>query len=243
MEAKDLPGSTVISRMEDQIARWTETADQRSIFLRCYLIMTQNMNSAILGGEFQDSAWVAGLLQRFAEYYFTALQDYENNPESAPRVWQVAHDFSRSSRGWAVQKLLVGVNAHINYDLVLTVTEVLKPVWDQLSVDGQRDRYDDFTYVNDIISRTVDAVQDEVIEPEMPVMELIDRLLGREDERLISRMLSEWREKVWQNALSLLQAKTPEEQFLLVRQVEADCLKHARFILLNDLETRFENPL
>jgi hypothetical protein len=238
MEGIILPGSTVISRMEDQIARWTETSDQRSIFLRCYLMMTKNMDSAILGGKFLDSIWVAGLLHRFAEYYFTALQDYERNPKSAPRVWQVAHDFSRSPRGWALQKLLLGVNAHINYDLVLTVTEVLKPVWDLLPSDAQHDRYKDFTFVNEIISRTVDAVQDEVIEPEMPVMELIDRLLGREDERLISRILSGWREKVWQNALGLLQAKTPDEHLLLVRQVEADSLKHARVILLTDLELR-----
>lgn len=238
MEVKDLPGSTIVSRMEDQIARWVETEDQRSIFLRCYLMMTLNMNSALLRGEFHDTGWVAGLLQRFAEYYFIALEDYERNPDSAPKVWQITHHFSRSPRGWALQKLLLGVNAHINYDLVLTVTEVLKPEWDQLSIDEQHDRYADFTFVNDIISRTVDAVQDNVIEPEMPVMDLIDRLLGGEDERLISRMLSGWREKVWKNALSLLQAKTTEEQMFLVRRVEADSLKHARVILLNDLELR-----
>jgi hypothetical protein len=231
--------SLIVSRMENQIAQWSGASDQRLIFLSCYKMMTQNMDAAITRAEFVDPVWVDRLLERFADYYFIALHSYDENPRSAPEVWQIAHSFSRNPKAWALQKLLLGVNAHINYDLVLTLNELLKPEWDRLSPTQRNERYSDYTYVNDIIGSTIDAVQDQVIEPAMPVMDLFDRLLGREDERLISKLLSQWREQVWAAAMGLLGTRTADEYSRLVRQVEAKCLKHARIILLTDLPTWF----
>ncbi len=240
MEDLKLTGSAVIARMEDQIARWTASADQRSIFLSCYMLMTRNMETAIANREFLDPVWVSRLLGLFADYYFVALQAYEENPASAPLVWQVAHINALEPRVWVLQKLLLGVNAHINFDLVLTVSELLRPEWEQLSSAQQGERYTDFTYVNEIIGRTIDAVQDQIIEPVMPVMDLFDRLLGRGDELLISRLLAKWREQVWKYAMVMLQLETPDQSDRLVQEIETDCLGHARAILLTDLPSWLE---
>ena len=80
----------VMPRMLELVQRWQQAADQRFIFLDCYALMTRNMLAALAGTEFMDSGWVDRLLHRFAEYYFTALDAYEQNPDSAPRVWQIA---------------------------------------------------------------------------------------------------------------------------------------------------------
>ena len=54
-----------------------------------------------------------------------ALHAYENHSSDAPEVWQLAHSAAIDPHITALQKLLLGVNAHINYDLVLTVASQL----------------------------------------------------------------------------------------------------------------------
>jgi hypothetical protein len=181
------------------------------------------------------------LLQRFAEHYFAALQAYDQDPLSAPQVWQIAHNFTRDADAWALQKLLLGVNAHINFDLVLTLDEMLAAEWDLLSEEERSGRYWDYCYVNDIIAQTIDSVQDQVLEPAMPVMDLVDKLFGNQDERLISRMLTRWRDHVWTDAMSLLAAKRSDEQADQIRRVEAEALRLARVIMLTDLTTWFDD--
>ena len=193
-------------------------------------MMTRNMLSAIGQREFRDALWVDRLLRRFADYYFVALDAYELEPASAPAVWQLAHNTTRNPSAPPLQQLLLGVNAHINYDLVLTLVDLLAPEWEALS-DGQRaDRYADHCHVNDIIGRTIDAVQAQVLEPATPLLDIVDKIMGPLDEWLISRLIGSWRETVWQNATRLLETQEPSEQARLIHQVEEDTLKIGRII-------------
>ena len=219
-----------VRRMQALILQWEAEADQRATFLSCYLMMTRNMLSAIRQQEFNDTAWVDELLHRFADYYFVALDAYEQDAMQAPPVWQVAHNAARQARGLPLQELLLGVNAHINYDLVLTLVDMLQPEWENLSEEQRVSRYTDHCHVNDVICGTIDAVQDQVIEPTMPVMDLIDKLLGPLDERLISHLITGWREQVWQNAMQLLQTREAEERARILRQVEDDALQFGRLM-------------
>lgn len=222
----------VTMRMQTLVSQWQSQNDQRYIFLDCYLMMTRNMLKALAAGEFNDPAWVGRLLEHFADYYFNALEDFERERTAAPAVWQVAFDSARDARALALQKLLLGVNAHINYDLVFTVVELLRPEWDGLSETQRQERQVDYTLVNTIIARTVDDVQDQVLEPVMPLMEVIDRLFGSLDELLISRLITEWREDVWRYAVSLLEAQELQEKAKVTQQVEAQALKLGKAIHL-----------
>jgi len=243
MDTVTSPEPPVIERMQALIARWEEQADPRSVFLSCYLLMTRNMLSAIDRGEFTDPAWADRLLHRFADYYFVALDAYEQQPALAPTVWQLAFDATRDTDLLALQKLLLGVNAHINYDLVLTLAEILKPEWAQLSEDQRGQRYADHCHVNDVIAGTIDAVQDQVLEPAMPVLDIVDRLLGPMDERMVSRTITQWRDKVWQHAMLLLDTSEPDEQARLIRQVEVEALRRAGAITLTDLPSAIDEFL
>ncbi len=155
------------------------------------------------------------------------------NPEL---VWRLAHHTAQDPRSLPLENLLLGINAHINYDLVMTLVDLLGPEWNDLSDEQRASRYADYCYVNDVLARTVDAVQDEVLEPAMPVMELIDKLLGPLDELLILHLMTGWREGVWQNARRLLEAETREEQASVLQQVEAETLRLGKFIRLGDVE-------
>ena len=187
--------------------------------------MTQNMRLAIHRGEFIDPAWVDRLVDHFAGYYFTALEAYEGDPATAPPVWHLAHRAAAEADIVALRQLLLGVNAHINYDLVLSLAEMLEPEWLALSDARRADRYLDYCHVNHIIACTVDAVQDQVLEPAMPLLDLLDKLFGPLDERLISSLLTGWRENVWRNALQLLKTSDAGQRQQVLKTVEEDALR------------------
>ena len=195
--------------------------------------MTNNVLAAIEAGEFLDPRWVKRLLQRFAGYYFTALEAYEQRPESAPVVWQVAFDSTSAGDKQPLQLLLLGVNAHINYDLVLTLVDLLQPEWPGLPGERQALRYADHCHINDVIGRTIDIVQDQIVEPLSPGMDRVDTVFGPLDEWLTSTLISHWREEVWQNALRLLAADDSTEQEKIRKQVEGVTLRRAGAISLN----------
>jgi len=64
----------------------------------------------------------------------------------------------------------------------------------------------------------------------MPALDIIDRLLGPLDEKLVSHLIRDWRDQVWRNATYLLQTADMEERLQYMRQVEEDALRLGRMI-------------
>lgn len=222
----------LVARMQTIARGWNDAADQRSIFLTCYALMTGNMLSAVAVRSFEDPAWAEEMVHRFARYYFDALSAYDATPDSAPRVWQVAHNTCAEKDVWAIQKLLLGINAHINYDLVLTLDEMLSPEWAELAADRRESRRRDYLRVNDIIARTIDAVQDDVLAQAMPIMRYIDLVMGPGDEFLLSGLLMRWRDRVWAYGVRLVEAGDLEARDEVIREMEEEALSRAQAICL-----------
>lgn len=218
-------------RMVEQTTRWEADRDLRCVFLGCYGMMTDNMLLAIGDGRFHDPAWVERLLHRFADYYFDALDLYEGSSANTPAVWRQAHDAACGCSAAPLRLLMAGVNAHINYDLVLTLRDMLKPEWAGLSEDERRRRYEDHCLVNAVIAETIDAVQDEVVERHEPWLNLIDVGLGPIDEWLTARLIRNWRESVWEQAVELLAIEETAADCAYCSRVEADVLKRGQQIL------------
>jgi hypothetical protein len=226
------PGaSLVLERMQAQIACWDACADRRCIFLKCYHLMTSNMVSGLRAGRFEDAAWVSSLLEHFAAYYFDALAAWEREPVSAPRVWQLAHQACRQPDVLVLQSLLLGVNAHINYDLVLVLVELLEGEWARLGTPSRRVRYADYCRVNTIIAETIDEVQDTVLEPAAPLMDLVDKGLGRLDELVISRLITGWRRSVWGFSVRMMEASSLQERAAAREAMEGAALRRAEALL------------
>lgn len=221
----------IITRMHTQIEHWQSSADSRAIFLNCYMLMTDNMLTALEQGEFADREWVGRLLHRFADYYFDALDAYERDAPLTPSVWRQAHQIARQGDALVLQHLMLGVNAHINYDLVFTLAELLQPEWAALDTAQRRQRYADHSHVNTVIARTIDTVQDQVITRLAPAFFLVDRLLGRADEWAATRLISTWRDAVWHHAVRLLDATSQTARTDVQHQVETYTLRRAGAIL------------
>ena len=71
-------------------------------------------------------------------------------------------------------------------------------------------------HVNEVIGRTMDAVQDGVVERYAPWMDVTDRLLGPSDEMIVSKVINIWRGRVWNNAIRLVES--PGDQRASVSQ-------------------------
>lgn len=222
----------LLTRMLQQADTWENQGDKRFIFLRCYYLMTSNMVKAIRGERFSDCNWVEKLLTRFAEYYFNALNLYDLDPARAPAIWKHAHDASRSLPLNVLQHLLLGINAHINYDLVLALYDGLHEEWPSLSGTQRSLREADHHQVNRIIGETIDAVQDSVIETQSALMAVLDLLMGPVDEWLLSRLITTWRTEVWLTTLNLLEAFSAEDREAIRIKLEAEALIRAENMLL-----------
>lgn len=226
------PTSVLLQQMQSQTEAWQRSNDKRFIFLRCYTMMTQNMHRGTLEGRFEDPTWVEQLLLRFAEYYFNALDAYEKDPERAPKVWKQAHDASRERKLHVLQHLFLGINAHINYDLVLSLYDGLHVEWPSLTEERRNIRKRDHEQVNDIISETIDAVQDEVIAVHSPMMAAVDKLMGRMDEWLLTQLISGWRGEVWHETMRLLNTVTEEGREAIRLSLEKAVLKKGGQLVL-----------
>ena len=209
-------------------------ADGRASFLRCYALMTRNMLSAVERGEFKDPDWMRRFIGHFAGYYFSGLEQYENDIANAPKVWILAHDLANRDSCSILQKVLLGINAHINFDLALTLADLLEPEWARIDENRRAEVFSDYCHVNEIISGTIDSVQDQILEPLSPAMEWVDRSMGNLDEWLISRLIRAWRDEVWEQASEMLNAGNREDRFLLTSQLEAKALGRGEAILLKD---------
>ncbi len=201
----------VLVKMDHYLHNWKSVQDPRHVFLSCYKMMSANMVLAIKRKEFNDLVWVNKLLTRFANYYFESLTCYDCG-EQTPKVWDHVHKTTCSNNLSDIQVLILGVNAHINYDLVLALYDLLTPEWQQLSKAQREQRYKDHCHVNQVIANTIDQVQDEVLEPLNPALKWIDNLFFRIDEYLISKLIASWREAVWENTLLMLAMQSQEER-------------------------------
>jgi hypothetical protein len=220
-----------LERMETLLGGWEESGDSRAVFLGCYRLMTLNMLEAVRRREFHDPEWVEGLLHHFAGYYFRALEGWQEGDPDTPAVWRLTFEASERPETPVLRHLMLGVNAHINYDLIFTLVDLLRDEWPHLGLGERRLRRADHRRVNEVIHRTVDAVQDTVLGPRQPSLQVVDRMMGRVDEWAVARLIRHWREEVWRHSVELLEAGDPSVSRQLCRRWEVEAVHRGGRIL------------
>lgn len=205
-------GHEALDRMRSLATEWDAVGDRRALFADAYGRMTQATLAAIDDGAFADGAWVGRLLDRFAEYYFVALEGHEppsHDGHACPAVWHEAFEAGDRDDLHELQVLMLGINAHINHDLAFALADVLWD-WPMQPPDVRARRLADHLVVNDVIARLIDSVQAEVVAPRAPVLATVDRLLGPADEWVFARLISSWRGHVWSDAQGLMHTQGPD---------------------------------
>lgn len=185
----------VHDRLAAATARLRERSDRRSVFLTVYTAMTGRVAGGIDAGTFEDPAWVRDYLVAFAEHYRRALLAFERGePARVPLPWQIAFRASTGGSTLLVQDALLGISAHVNYDLAYALTDVgIDP--DRAAKRRDHDR------INDVLRQLVDVVQQSLVEVYgAEGYEHVDAALGSFDEAFTLLGLAQARNLAWENA-------------------------------------------
>ena len=109
--------------------RLREHADSRAVFPDVYAVVTRRVRDSISGaatGLFDESEFISRLAGRFCELYLRALQRSLEGDPAPCAAWATADRRKASARVLPVQHAMLGLNAHINFDLALgLLTNVL----------------------------------------------------------------------------------------------------------------------
>jgi hypothetical protein len=210
--------TAVIRRMEDGLARLAP-ADARRHFHGTYLRTTHAVADEIDRGGFLDAAWLNRWDVAFADLYLDAFDaDLEGGP--VPRPWRIAFDTARDRPGLPpLRHVLLGMNAHINYDLPQSLIAVIDPAeFDDPAVRAARER--DHTHIDTVLLARVGAEEAEGRAVARP--SLLDRVLAPANRAATRRLLTEARAKVWRNTAVLDAARRtgPEAYTEAVRHLE-----------------------
>jgi hypothetical protein len=120
------------------------SADAGGYFPALYSRVTTQIADSIERGEFEDGHRMDVFATDFASRYVRAWK----REIPRPRCWQATWDVADDGALLIVQHLLLGINAHVNYDLPQSVAAIARQTGDLAGA------HQDFDSVNQILATT-----------------------------------------------------------------------------------------
>ena len=200
-------------------------ADPRRTFLDTYRRTTAAVGAAIDDGLFEDPAWVERWDVAFANLYLAALDADLAGAGDVPRPWRLAFDAPADLP--ALRHVLLGINAHVNYDLPQALLAVIDDA-DFARPDVVDRRRRDHERIDGVLSSRVAAEDGELAARSS--RRLVDRLLQPANRTASRRFLREARQKVWHDALELQRARLAGDDAYAARLAELEVLCAARIV-------------
>jgi hypothetical protein len=184
--------------MEAELRSLEDAGDPARFFLGTYLRLTRAIEAELGRGGFADAGWVAGWDVAFADLYLAALAAHrQGRPTAEP--WRLAFGADPGLRPEA--HVLLGVNAHVNFDQPQSLLAVVPP--------GDVDdpgvlalRRDDSDRIDAVIAASV-AAEDRALQRGGSRRTALDRAATPVNRRAVRLFMAEARRKVWANTLQL----------------------------------------
>jgi hypothetical protein len=216
--------AALIVRMTDLLARLEDDGDQARFFLGTYLRTTGAVAAALDSGTFEDADWVAHWDVDFAALYLDALDAHRADPATPPAPWRLA--FAAKPGLPPEAHVLLGMNAHINFDLPQSLVAMIAPeAFADRALLALRRR--DHERIDAVLAARV-AEEDLALELVGGRRTPVDRVLAPAN-RFASRLfLRESRRKVWANARALHAARLGGPDVYAQRLAELEAASAAR---------------
>jgi hypothetical protein len=193
----------VLTRMTDLLGALEKDGDPARFFLGTYLRTTEAVGGAIDAYRFEDPSWVAAWDADFAGLYLDAVEIHRTAPDAVAAPWRLA--FGADPGLPPEAHVLLGMNAHINYDLPQSLVNVIPPE-DFSSTALLEGRRRDHERIDDVLAARVGA-EDTALERAGGRRTSLDRVLTPVNRRAARIMLREARRKVWANTGALHAAR------------------------------------
>jgi hypothetical protein len=212
--------AVVVAQMQRRLDDLPVELAHRRVFLATYQRTTAAVGAAVNEALFEDPEWVEQWDVVFADLYLDA-HDADLAGERVPRPWRLAFDAEPSLP--ALRHVLLGINAHVNYDLPQAMLAVISARdFDDPVLIARRRR--DHERIDGVLGSRVSA-EDEALGDERT---LLDRLLTPLNRLGSKRFLREARHKVWHNVEALQQARLAGDDAYRSRLAELELLSAAK---------------
>jgi len=191
----DLAGMTriddVIEAM-NEIVQWAKDNNSRlGYFAALYLGVTERIKEGVLRGEFEDNERMEKMDVIFAKRYLEAFYQYQAG-KKASECWEAAFRPAEEHGLIVLQHLLLGMNAHITFDLGVAAAEAAPG-------DLLPSFKNDFDKINDVLASLVDKVDSEMGRI-TPIFRWVDAFLGNANERFTGFSMTIARTQAWKKA-------------------------------------------
>jgi hypothetical protein len=229
--ASGLPGppiDAVVAGMQQRLENLPARLSHQRVFLSTYQRTTRAVGAAVDGAHFEDPGWVERWDVAFADLYLRALdaelsETARPGDARVPRPWRLA--FAASPDLHPLRHVLLGINAHVNYDLPQALLAVIsdddfsdRPLMDRRRRDHER--------IDKVLASRVAAEDDELTAA--GGASLLDRLLTPLNRLGSKRFLREARQKVWHNTLELHDSRVAGPEEYAIRLAELELLSAAK---------------
>ena len=185
------------------------------------------MHKALQADHFLDSEWVERWDVVFADLYLDALEQW-NADRNPPAPWKAAFEAAGDRRVPPLRHVLLGMNAHINYDLPQALLAAITPE-EFADPEMVRRRGIDHERIDLILASRVDAEDKELQKLEQPGDRTwLDKLLTPFNQAATKRFMKESRRKVWRNATILNAARLEGPDVLRARLQQLENLSRRR---------------
>ena len=215
------PVNDVVAQMRSRLDALPAGSPRRP-FLSTYLRTTQAVGDAVDSGRFVDPAWVERWDVEFARLYLIAHDGFvAGRRQAVSRPWRLA--FTAPDDLPALRHVLLGINAHVNYDLPQAMLSVISPAdfADESILDRRRR---DHESIDGILAGRVKDEDSQLGDART----LLDRAITPLNRLGSKRFLREARHKVWHNLEALHAARLDGETAYAARLAELEVLSAAR---------------
>jgi hypothetical protein len=222
------PIDDLLARMGALLEPMVASNDERRHFLAVYRRTTLAVKEDLERGGFVDGEWTERWDIVFADLYLEALTTWNETGE-APGPWSIAFgSATQAPRVPPIRHLLLGMNAHINYDLPQALLSVITDEqFDDPALLARRAR--DHEHIDAILASRVPIEDVELRKVELPGdRTLLDHLLTPFNRAGTKRFLAEARAKVWRNARALSTARREGPEPLAARLQDLGALSADR---------------
>jgi len=212
----------LIARMAADLDALVATGDGRRHFHATYLRTTRAVADEIDRGGFLDAGWMRRWDVAFAGFYLDAL-DADRAGRQVAGPWRVAFAAACDHTDLPpLRHVLLGMNAHINYDLPQALLAAIAPAeFDDAALVARRAA--DHRHVDDVLLARV-AAEDDALTAQGG-QSLLDRMLRPFNRAGTKRFLAEARAKVWHNATVLNAARRAGRYEPVLADLEELCAR------------------
>lgn len=208
----------VIKQLDDVIARSIREQSRLGYFAALYRKVTVKVKEGIAEGRFDNCPRMELLDVTFANRYLTALGQFERG-ERPSLCWLASFKAAAAWRPIILQQLLLGMNAHINFDLGIAAAETA-PGDELPSLEH------DFNEINIILAGLVAQVQSAIYEVS-PWIRLLGQIDPRADTAIVNFSMDKARASAWNLATRLGPLSQDRWNAVLdIRDAEATALSY-----------------